>query len=132
MINYLEVNEMGIDAYMLWEGKDEEFGRGFGFSVTSGDKGYLREAYHGSPYAIPVLLKECYENESEEESVAIPASVLRSRLPEVIKIVIERENLVYGRVVDENDAVVKAFVDFVELAEKKEKDGISVTYYVSY
>ena len=31
---------------------------GQGFDITAGDKGYLREAYHGSPYATHYLLKE--------------------------------------------------------------------------
>jgi hypothetical protein len=44
---------MGIDIYMRWKGQtDEETQAQFvGFSVVHGHVGYLREAYHGAPYA---------------------------------------------------------------------------------
>ncbi len=121
---------MGIDAFVVWDGKENEVPSYVPFAIDCGSRGYLREAYHGSPYAIPVLLKECYE--SEDGTARIPASVLRSRLPEVIKIVIEREASIYGNQVDENAPVVRSFVEFVELAEKKEREGITPVFIVSY
>lgn len=74
---------MGIDIYLEWDGQTEEDKKKMatGFSTTSGDVGYLREAYHGGPYATQILLREAFE--SEDCRAEIPAAVLRERLTHV-------------------------------------------------
>jgi hypothetical protein len=74
---------MGIDIYLEWDGQTEEDRKKMctGFSTTSGDVGYLREAYHGGPYATQILLREAFE--SEDCKAQIPAAVLRERLTHV-------------------------------------------------
>lgn len=60
---------MGIDVYADWDGrtKEEQEAQYTGFSVTSGDAGYLREAYHGEPYATMVLFPECFHGSGRED-----------------------------------------------------------------
>ena len=74
---------MGIDIYLEWDGQTEAERKKMctGFSTTSGDVGYLREAYHGGPYATQMLLREAFE--SEDCRAQIPAAVLRERLTRV-------------------------------------------------
>lgn len=74
---------MGIDIYLEWEGQTEAERQQMctGFSTTSGNMGYLREAYHGGPYATQILLREAFE--SEDCRAKIPAAVLRERLTHV-------------------------------------------------
>jgi hypothetical protein len=74
---------MGIDIYLEWDGQTEEDKKNMftGFSTTSGAVGYLREAYHGGPYATQILLREAFE--SEDCRAQIPAAVLRERLTHV-------------------------------------------------
>ena len=44
---------MGIDIYARWNGQSsaEQQAQYTGFSIEHGHVGYLREAYHGAPYA---------------------------------------------------------------------------------
>lgn len=74
---------MGIDIYLEWEGQTEAERKKMctGFSTTSGNIGYLREAYHGGPYATQILFREAFE--SEDGKAQIPAAVLRERLTHV-------------------------------------------------
>lgn len=74
---------MGIDIYLRWDGmtEEEEQQQCTGFSVVSGDVGYLREAYHGGPYATKILVREAFESANCEAE--IPASVMRARLTSV-------------------------------------------------
>jgi len=74
---------MGIDIYLEWDGQTEEDRKKMctGFSTTSGAVGYLREAYHGGPYATQILLREAFE--SDDCRAQIPAVVLRERLTSV-------------------------------------------------
>lgn len=75
---------MGIDIYLEWDGIKEDDKQAqwrTGFSVTSGDVGYLREAYHGGPYATKILCREAFE--SETCRARIPAEILRERLTNV-------------------------------------------------
>jgi len=123
---------MGIDIYARWDGmtKKEEKAQYTGYDVESGHVGYLREAYHGKPYATMFLLKEVFES---DDDIRIPASVLRERLPETIALVIKREKLVYKEIINEDAPIVKSFENFVELCEKKEKEtGKPVKIHVSY
>jgi hypothetical protein len=77
---------MGIDIYLEWDGQEEERKAAQGdkpnlWSTTEGHVGYLREAYHGGPYATKILVREAFE--SETCKAAIPAAVMRARLTEV-------------------------------------------------
>lgn len=96
---------MGIDVYLVWpdQTEAERTAQFTGFSVTSGDVGYLREAYHGEPYATRELAPEAFngaieyrEDGSWDDGAAIiPAATLRQRLPKVIDLAIERERKLY-------------------------------------
>jgi len=114
---------MGIDIYTRWKGQttEETQAQITGFSVVHGHVGYLREAYHGEPYATKYLLREAFEHPAARSQ--IPASVLRQRLAKTLTLVEERERTVYG----ETDAaaiaeVKQSYVDFVELCEAKERE----------
>lgn len=74
---------MGIDVYLKWDNQEEEEKKAqiTGFSTTAGDRGYLREAYHGGPYATHILVREAFESETCEAE--IPAAVMRERLTSV-------------------------------------------------
>jgi hypothetical protein len=111
---------MGIDIYARWKGQtDEEIKAQItGFSVVHGHVGYLREAYHGEPYATKYLLQEAFER---PDRCQIPASVLRERLPHTLELV-EKRVRVHGPAEAAVLARVKqSFVDFVELCEAKER-----------
>lgn len=123
---------MGIDIYTHWRGQTEEEkdAQITGFSVAHGHVGYLREAYHGEPYATRHLVAEAFEN----GEAVIPAAVLRERLPHTLALVAVRQQEVY----DEHDPkaineVQQSFMDFVALCEKKEREtGEPVTIIASY
>lgn len=53
-------------------------------------EGYMREAYHGGPYVTRYLVAEAFD-----EDKAIPAAVLRERLPVAVLLAIYREQIVY-------------------------------------
>jgi hypothetical protein len=113
---------MGIDIYTRWKGQsaEETEAQFTGFSTTSGHVGYLREAYHGEPYATKYLLREAFEH---PDRCRIPASVLRQRLPQTLALVEERERTVYGETDAKTIAEVKqSFINFVELCEAKERE----------
>lgn len=166
---------MGIDIYLSWRGmtEAEEQAHFTGFSTEAGDVGYLREAYHGGPYATTVLIPEGWDDSVDADGeVRIPAATLAERLPRAVFTALYRHHVVYeqGRdpsriVLAEGDNVgsllgsifadmknvpssaegirlteeqlkatialiesgdlpgyAKAFVDFVKLAERKEKE----------
>lgn len=125
---------MGIDIYAEWTGQTEEEKevQVTGVSVFHGHVGYLREAYHGEPYATRFLVREAFE--SSDGRAAIPAAVLRERLPETLTIVAERERSVYGTTDEaEITGVQESFTEFVELCERKErKTGEPMTIVASY
>ena len=104
---------MGIDIYARWRGQ------------TDGQLGYLRESYHGAPYATKFLLREAFVDHHEEYvkdlGVPIPAAYMRARLPRALALAVEREQRVYGNAIDEHHPVAQSFTDFVELCEAKEK-----------
>lgn len=74
---------MGIDIYLQWDGMTEEDKQRqyTGMSTTSGEVGYLRESYHGGPYATKILCREAFESDNCEAE--IPAATLRERLTNV-------------------------------------------------
>lgn len=122
---------MGIDIYMEWRGqnKREKGAQATGFSVTAGHVGYLREAYHGTPYATQELVKEAFE--SKTYKAQIPAKILRERLPDVLKIAAVRNQTLYNG--ENQKEVLEAFEDFVALAERKEQEtDEAVTIYASF
>jgi hypothetical protein len=112
---------MGIDIYAEWDGMTdaEHAAQITGFSIEHGHVGYLREAYHGEPYATMVLVPEAFE----QGRANIPAATLQARLPEVLAVVETREREIYG----ETDAaaigrLLKSYRDFVALCERKEEE----------
>jgi hypothetical protein len=74
---------MGIDIYLEWDGmdKEEKAAQATGFSTVAGEVGYLREAYHGGPYATRILVREAFE--SDNQRAQIPAAIMRKRLTHV-------------------------------------------------
>ena len=117
---------MGIDVYARWRGQTEaeKQAQFTGFSIVSGNVGYLREAYHGEPYATKVLVPEgwqdcpCkYEDDDCDHSVQIPAATLRERLPATLAAC--RERYAGDDIVDE---ACKSYEDFVKLCEQKEAE----------
>ena len=130
---------MGIDCYLINPDTDqihaEEIGQeeAMGFNPFSGHVGYLREAYHGGPYATQVLLKEGWldEKRDEEGNFTLEASTLRHRLPETLEAAAIRNRQNYAD--RDEEAVLKSFKDFVDLAENIEKEkGKPCKFYVSY
>jgi hypothetical protein len=113
---------MGIDIYARWTGmtdEDEAAQAHALFSANHGHVGYLREAYHGGPYATGVLVPEAFETE-DENGAPIPAAAMRSRLAMVLPLVELREKALYKSKRAEIRAAQKSFTDFVELCEKHE------------
>ena len=115
---------MGIDIYARWKNqtKREEDLQITGFSIAHGHVGYLREAYHGEPYATEYLVREAFE--AAGGKAYIHASLLRERLPHAIELAKRREREVYGRdnALPDSEPTIRSFVDFVELCEEKERE----------
>ncbi len=114
---------MGIDIYARWHGQTEaeKQAQNTGFSTVHGYVGYLREAYHGEPYATQSLVPEAFE--SPDGKAQIPAAILRERLAHVLALARQREIELYHET-DEREiaAVLKSYEDFVALCERKEKE----------
>lgn len=139
---------MGIDVYMKWDGfKEEDKEKQLkGFDATIGDAGYLREAYHGEPYATMLLCGEGFEDErfkhaynpkaKEDDDdygyVKIAGDVLIERMPVVIQAAIERNIKLYNSTFDQSLPYIKSFLDFVALYVKKEREGKHPRIYVSH
>ena len=117
---------MGIDIYASWRGQtpDEQHAQVTGFSVVHGNVGYLREAYHGEPYATRILMPEAFEHEIYPDGAPIAASVLRERLPKALAAAIDRERRVYDAepLAKETIDVLQSYRDFVALCEAKERE----------
>ncbi len=126
---------MGIDIYVRWKGQNDDERHAQAevwLDAQEGGVGYLREAYHGEPYATRFLCNEAFE--SSDGRAAIPAAVLRERLPETLRLAEQREHEVYNET-DEKaiEAIQESFVSFVELCERKEKEtGEPVEIIASY
>lgn len=86
---------MGIDVYLRWKGQNEseEKKQYTGYRADCGNVGYLREAYHGGPYATKVFVPEGWVDSPELPKV--PAKVLMSRVPAAVMISMYRHHLVY-------------------------------------
>lgn len=74
---------MGIDIYLDWDNMDGESKKAqiTGFCPTAGHVGYLREAYHGGPYATRILVREAFD--ADDCTAQIPAAVMKERLTAV-------------------------------------------------
>jgi hypothetical protein len=123
---------MGIDIYTKWKymTKAEEKKQFTGFSAVSGQYGYLREAYHGEPYATRILLPEAFK---KSEWVKIPAARLKSRLPSAMHAALVREKVIYkNKRATLKSPVVQAFAKFVAFIEKLEKAGKQPEIHASY
>jgi hypothetical protein len=115
-------HRMGIDIYAKWDGMTEAEENAQSTAFLSGEHGhigYLREAYHGEPYATKVLVPEAFQ----EQRVPIYAATLRDRLAATLVIAEQREREIYG-VTDNAEIarVLKSYSDFVELCPRKEDE----------
>jgi len=124
---------MGIDIYAKWDRmsmRDDAAQLKAWASVESGDIGYLREAYHGEPYATKVLVPEAFE----DGRARIAAGTLQKRLTETLQLAERREREVYGATdADEIGRVLKSYRDFVALCARKEVEtGIPCLIIASY
>jgi hypothetical protein len=113
---------MGIDIFAKWDGmsqaEEDEQLRAV-FRADLGRLGYLREAYHGEPYATKVLVPEAFE----ELRVPIYAARLEDRLPATLVVAEARERQIYGVTVQaEIDRVLNSYRDFVALCARKEAE----------
>jgi hypothetical protein len=110
---------MGIDIYAKWDGmtEAEDAAQITGFSVVHGHVGYLREAYHGEPYATKCLLPEAFMYGRAK----ITAAVLGKRLPATLRLAETREREIYGVTdAEQIERVLKSYRDFVSLCARKE------------
>ncbi len=124
---------MGIDIWARWKGQSKEEIQAQGialFSVTAGGMGYLREAYHGKPYATRFFVAEVFE--SEDGKAKIPAATLRERLPHTLELVEERERKIYKSDERTIEEVKQSFRDFVSLCERHEETGEPVEIIASW
>ena len=129
---------MGIDVYLHKHGESEPYiysqeKEGFMWGVWNGEHGYLREAYHGGPYATKELLPECWKDGYEGELIPIKSSVLKKRLDIVVDTSRERSTILYKEDPEDTDKTAQSFIDFVELASRLEKEsGYPCKFYASY
>lgn len=137
---------MGIDVYLCWDNMSEDEHKAqFNSGDTDGGKiGYLRESYHGEPYATRVLMPEGWDQalwdghnddclyHCPHGEVRIPAATLVGRLEETCGTAIRRAELVYSDDIDQDDPHVQAFIDFVKLVQEKELAGLDPRIFVSY
>ena len=113
---------MGIDIYTKWDNmtESEKKGQMTGFSIVSGNVGYLREAYHGAPYATKLLLPEAFK--AQGKYISISAAKLKARLPEALDAALIRERSIYkNKKATLKSKMVQTYVDFVKLIERLEK-----------
>lgn len=123
---------MGINIYAGTEGIERVSEAQAWLSAEKGKLRYLRESYHGEPYATYHLVAEALA--SDTASAFIPAATLRERLPETLRLAEERERKVYGQTdMKEIEPVLQSYRDFVELCERVEKEtGSPVEIIASY
>ena len=123
---------MGIDIYAHWRDQtaDAKAKQSEAWLTTgAGGAGYLREAYHGEPYATKHLCAEAFET----DRARIEAAVLRERFPHTLALVEERERNIYKSTDEEIEDMKQSYRDFVALCEEKEKEtGEPVLVIASY
>ena len=118
---------MGIDIYLKWDGitDDDKQKQLTGFSLTSGHLGYLRQSFYKPDhftgnYPIESLIPEAFAD--NDSTASIPVDKLKIMLPYVIS---ELFRFYSNEKLNLNDNVtvydiVKSYIDFVALAERKE------------
>jgi len=123
---------MGIDVYLKWTDmtKGDKQAEITGFDIYKGDVGYLREAYHGGPYATEVLVSENWDKQPKG-GFAIANSVLQERLPLVVATAKARAKLIYKAQTEEQDMTAQAFIDFVAFHKEKEDAGLNPKIVIS-
>ncbi len=114
---------MGIDIYAKWDGmttQEEDAAQITGFSIEHGHVGYLREAYHGEPYATKALVPEAFRY----GRARIAAAELQKRLRDVLHIVETREQSYAFSAADEAviERMQRRYLDFVALCARKEQE----------
>jgi hypothetical protein len=123
---------MGIDIYAHWRDQSNEAKAKQSeawLSTGAGGAGYLREAYHGAPYATKYLCAEAFET----GKARISAAILRERLPHTLALAEERERKIYESTDETVEDVKQSFREFVALCEEKEKEtGEPVLVIASY
>jgi hypothetical protein len=125
---------MGVEIFTRWKGQTAPRAQssvGVQWSTDVGCIGYLLEQYHVGSYASEVLVAEAFK--TEMRGVAIPAKLLRRRLPAALSID-EKRTREQARATDEDVAVIKkSFTDFVELCEEKESaTGEPITFHARF
>ncbi len=112
---------MGIDVYLSWDGKTEEEQQAqyTGFSTVAGNAGYLREAYHGSPYATHALFPRDYWEITQEEADAggklADIALLKSRLAQTVMVAAYRNHALYEQGIDQS------YAELGDITEKLKK-----------
>jgi len=93
---------MGFDTYMSWKGQTEaeKEAQFIGGMMNGGHVGYLRGGY-----ALDIVPSDAWDT-------PVKASEMRRRLPKAVK-------AVHGPL---QDVIIKSLYDFVDLAERKEKE----------
>jgi len=118
---------MGIDIYLRWDDQTEEEQQAqfTGFDIAAGEVGYLREAYHGVPYATKTLFEEGWK--SDASTVEIANKILQERLPSA-----QEDCRIRYAGQDVVTDVVKSFQDFVDLHRQMEDAGRNPRIVCSY
>jgi hypothetical protein len=123
---------MGIDIYAHWRDQTDEAKAKqteAWLTTGAGGAGYLREAYHGEPYATKHLCAEAFV----AGRARIEAAVLRERLPHALDLVEERERAIYQSTDEQIEDMKQSYREFVALCEEKEKEtGEPVLVIASY
>jgi hypothetical protein len=114
---------MGIDIYAKWNNQtdsDREAQAADWLTTDGGRIGYLREAYHGEPYATRHLFAEVFESDVGQAYIA--AETLHERLERTLELVEERERTLYKASAGDIERVKQSYRDFVALCERKERE----------
>lgn len=133
---------MGIDVYLNWKRmkKADREAQHTGWRVDAGNVGYLREAYHGGPYATRVLLPEGWQDaacEDDDGMFAIPAQTLRERLPAAVLTALYREEVIYKQgsnpgvvIADDGDGDVVSLVRtlITSISDGSEERGMAAHF----
>lgn len=141
---------MGIDIYAEWgdesfhDRADREVGRPDykadretakkqSALIYSGANGYLRESYHGRPYATREFVREAFE--AKDATARIPASVLMGRLEKAAADTIQRYREVYDCEPRSEETLwqMRQFADFArKVAEIERETGVTPNIIASY
>ena len=119
---------MGIDIYLSWDGQTEEDKQKMFSARRTGQFGYLRESYHGGPYATQVVFRDAFD--AEDATAAIPAALMKERMQSVTEPANQQEcnkghliSMVMSRVFASQEGEVGKHNLSEEEAEEAEKSG---------